>query len=96
MAEIRPPEYLTGAKQVEKFEHYAKLLSEAGIFTELDADCLARYIMSEQLYLQYTAQLTRLIKENDLGMVKAMQTLQDKAFKQCQRCAKDLGLSELM
>lgn len=93
---IHPPDYLKGEKQIEKFNHFAAMLESAGMMTELDADCLARYIMSEQLYLQYTAQLTKLIKENDLDMVMAMQALQDKAFKQCQKCAKDLGLNKLL
>lgn len=96
MEKIRPPDYLTGAKQVEKFEHYAQMLSEAGIFSELDADCLARYIMSEQLYLQYTNMLVKLTRNNDLAELSRVQSLQDKAFKQCQKCAKDLGLSDLM
>lgn len=93
---IQPPDYLKGEKQIEKFSHFAAMLESAGMMNELDADCLARYIMSEQLYLQYTAQLTKLIKENDLDMVMAMQALQDKAFKQCQKCAKDLGLNKLL
>lgn len=93
---IKPPEYLKGEKQIEKFHHFAALLESVGLFSELEADCLARYIMSEQLYLQYTAQLTRLIKDNDVESIKTIQALQDRAFSQCQKCAKDLGLNMLL
>lgn len=93
---IKPPEYLKGEKQIEKFHHFAALLENVGLFSELEADCLARYIMSEQLYLQYTAQLTRLIKDNDIAAIATIQGLQDRAFSQCQKCAKDLGLSKLL
>lgn len=91
--DIQPPEYLTGEKQVEKFNYYADMLLQIGIFTELDVDCLARYIMGEQLYLQYTNLLVRLIKSKDYEELGKIQNLQDKAFKQCQSCARDLGLT---
>ena len=63
--DVKPPEYLTGEKSIEKFNRYAKMLLDIGIFTELDVDCLARYIMGEQLYLQYTKLLTRLVTQSD-------------------------------
>ena len=91
--DIQPPEYLTGKKQVEKFNYYADMLLQIGIFTELDVDCLARYIMGEQLYLQYTNLLVSLIKSKDFEELGKIQNLQDKAFKQCQQCARDLGLT---
>ena len=91
--DVKPPDYLTGANSIKKFNHYAEMLLSVGIFTELDVDCLARYIMGEQLYLQYTNLLIKLIKSNDYEMLGKIQTLQDKAFKQCQSCARDLGLT---
>lgn len=91
--DICPPEYLTGVKQLEKFNMYADMLLKVGIFTELDVDCLARYIMGEQLYLQYTSLLINLIKSKDYEQLGKIQGLQDRAFKQCQQCARDLGLT---
>lgn len=91
--DVHPPDYLTGAKQVEKFHYYADMLLSIGIFTELDTDCLARYIMGEQLYLQYTNLLVKLIKSQDYEQLGKIQTLQDRAFRQCQACARDLGLT---
>jgi P27 family predicted phage terminase small subunit len=91
--DVKPPEYLTGEKQLEKFNYYAEMLLKLGIFTELDVDCLARYIMGEQLYLQYTNLLVKLIKSKDYDQLTKIQSLQDRAFKQCQQCARDLGLT---
>lgn len=91
--DVKPPEYLAGEKQLEKFNYYAEMLLKLGIFTELDVDCLARYIMGEQLYLQYTSLLIGLIKSKDFDQMGKIQGLQDRAFKQCQQCARDLGLT---
>ena len=64
-----------------------------GIFTELDEDCLARYILSKNLYLQYTSLLTSLIRKRDTKEMSKIQSLQDRAFRQCSSCARDLGLT---
>ena len=91
--DVKPPEYLTGEKQIEKFNYIANMLLKLEIFTELDVDCLARYIMSEQLYLQYTNLLIKLIKEKDYEQLRKIQSLQDRAFRQCDTCARRLGLT---
>lgn len=90
--DIAPPDYLKG-KDVDKFNEYAEKLVALNIFTELDVDCLARYILGEQLYLQYTARLYKLAKNGSIEEMKSVQMMQDKAFKQCQMCARDLGLT---
>ena len=91
--DVQPPEYLTGEKQIEKFNYIAGMLLQLDIFTELDVDCLARYIMSEQLYLQYTNLLIKLIKSKDFEQMGKIQGLQDRAFRQCDTCARRLGLT---
>ena len=91
--DIKAPPYLTGEKQLEKFYYYANMLLELNIFTELDVDCLARYIMGEQLYLQYTNLLIQMIKSKDYEQLGKIQGLQDRAFRQCQSCARDLGMT---
>lgn len=91
--DVKPPEYLTGQKHIEKFNYIAKMLLALDIFTELDVDCLARYIMSEQLYLQYTNLLVSLIKSKDFEQLSKVQGLQDRAFRQCDTCARRLGLT---
>lgn len=90
--DIKPPEYLS-AKQQEKFDDIAGKLRALDIMTELDIDCLARYVLAHDMYLAYTAQVTRLIKNKDLDKLRDAQNLQDKAFKQAQSAARDLGLT---
>ena len=128
--DVRPPEYLTTKKQIEEFNHYAKMLLDLGIFSELDVDLLAKYIISKGMYLEYTKQLEKVMKKANIvhkwgvvdklagicdapdgtkeDFVKLLESilrrqrgddatvlmnLQDKAFKQCLACAKELGLS---
>ena len=69
-----------------------KLLA-LGIMTELDIDCLAMYILSHDLYLSYTKTIAQLIKQNDIAGLKDVQNMQDKAFRQAQTAARDLGLT---
>ncbi len=92
--DVEPPSYLT-AKQKKEFNEVAEKLLALEIFTELDVDSLARYVISKSLYLKYTKQLKRLLKDNDIPL-KALETaqkLQDKAFRQCVTCANELGLT---
>lgn len=127
--DIKPPDYLTGKKRIEEFNRYAELLLKLGIFTELDVDVLAKYILSKNLYLIYTKQLEKVmakasvvhkwsvidklasicdtdgtaeeLKELLEKIVRrqrgddatVLMNLQDKAFKQCLACAKELGLT---
>lgn len=93
--DVAPPECLTTKKQREEFEHYATMLLSLGIFTELDVDALARYIISKELYLAYTKRLKAALNDcnYDLRDISAIQTMQDKAFKQCVASANELCLN---
>lgn len=90
--DVVPPDYLTDA-QKEKFMHYAEMLLALGIMTELDVDCLARYIVSFDLYLVYTESVKALLTAQNFEELKSVQTMQDKMFKQAQASARDLGLT---
>lgn len=90
--EIHPPDYLSD-EQKEKFREIAKKLLAIGIYTELDEDNLARYIISQDLYINYTQAINDLIEEGNLVLLKEIQSMQDKAYRQAQMCARDLGLT---
>lgn len=90
--EIVAPDYLTGSL-IEEFNQISKKLIQIGIMTELDNDCLARYLLSKQLYLKYTSLLTKEIKKGRLEKIEKYMNIQDKAFKQCRTSASDLGLT---
>lgn len=89
---ISVPEYLP-AKLKDEFNEIASKLLEIGVMTELDEDCLARYLLSKQSYLQYTSMLSQATKKNKISEMEKLMTMQDKAFKQCRACANDLGLT---
>ena len=60
---IKPPTYLTAAEK-KTFEQISEKLLSVGIMTELDEDCLARYIIARRLYIEYTKTLTTMIKKH--------------------------------
>lgn len=90
--DVKPPSYLN-SKQKRKFKNIAEMLLALNILTELDVDCLALYIVSLDLYLTYTEELTKIIPKNDMKALKDLQNLQDKTLRQCLSCAKELGLT---
>lgn len=89
---VEIPEYLS-PKLKEEFKEIAVKLLDIGIMTELDEDCLARYLLSKQAYLQYTSMLSKATKDNKIMEMEKLITMQDKAFKQCRATANDLGLT---
>lgn len=90
--DVKPPEYLP-SNLVNEFNDIAKKLLDIGIMTELDEDCLARYLLSKQNYLHYTKMLNAAIKARKIYDMEKLAALQDKAFKQCRAGASDLGLT---
>lgn len=92
LKDIEVPEYLP-IKLKGEFEEITHKLLKVGVMTELDEDCLARYLLSKQSYLQYTSMLNQATKEKKIKEMEKLMSLQDKAFKQCRSCANDLGLT---
>lgn len=90
--EIKPPKYLS-TKQKKTFKELAGKLLAIRIYTELDADALARYIIAQDLYISYTQAVNELIEKGNLVLLKEIQNMQDKAFRQAQSSARDLGLT---
>ena len=101
--DIKVPEYLSEREQME-FCKIAEILLNVGIMTELDEDCLARYLIAQTNYVQYTNELRKLnkkllelkradIKRKKMQEIDTYLIYQDRALKQCRACANDLGLS---
>ena len=123
--DIKAPGYLTPT-QKRSFNAYAKKLLALNIFTELDVDVLAQYVISLELYTKYSAQIQKIVNKADAvhkwvfieaiaancedaeqmiellekilrrqrtSEIGALSTLQDRAFKQCVTCARELGLT---
>ena len=91
--DIHAPKYLT-KKQKAKFKYISDMLLDLGVFTELDVDCLGRYIVAHDLYLQYTAVIAEYLCEGyDVKEIDKVQNMQNKAFTQAHAAARDLGLT---
>lgn len=101
--DIEPPSFLPKTFHNEFYEISEKLVA-IGIMTELDTVSLAQYLIAKQNYISYTAMLLKIIKRNsdpnkkyldedDVTENTKIQALQDRALRQCQSCARDLGLT---
>lgn len=100
---VKPPEYLSEFEKKE-FKRITTILLDIGIINELDEDCLARYLISNTNYINYTKKLRalnlKLLTAEKTQEIKKIEseidlylTYQDRALKQCRNCANDLGLS---
>lgn len=123
--DIETPSYLN-AKQQKEFNEYAFKLKALDIFTELDVDILAQFVLAKTLYLKYCDQIKTVLSKDDATRewkiidklalncddqeelvdllekilrrqrtdeISSLMSLQDKAFKQCVTCARELGLT---
>lgn len=63
--EVEPPDYLT-AKQKRDFNEYAEKLVDLGIFTELDVDVLAQFVIARELYIGYSKQVKKVLDKENL------------------------------
>ena len=94
LKKIKTPSYLND-DQKKEFKSIAKKLLLIGVMTELDEDCLARYLISKDQYIKYTKEIDRELANEEVNMIAIdkMTLYQDRAFKQCRMCANDLGLT---
>lgn len=100
--DIKAPAYLS-AVQKKEFLRLSFELVRVGIFSNLDCDTLARYVIARDQYVKYTKSLRKiknepednrlLLTEKNLSLTERYIALQDKMFKQCQQAAGSLGLT---
>lgn len=86
------PDYLP-ARLHSEFAAIAGELGELGLFTALDTDALARYLLAKQDYLMATQKLNGALAAGELSKAAKWSALQDRFFKQCRLSAGDIGLS---
>jgi P27 family predicted phage terminase small subunit len=90
--DVVPPSYLS-KKQKAEFEEIARMLKALNVLNETDVDAIARYVLSRELYVKVTKQLTKKeVIENPYELDAVLKN-QDKLFKQCRAAASDLGLT---
>jgi len=86
---VKPPSDLP--KDLKKeFKKIASELLDIGIMTNLDVDCLSRYLIAKKMYDELTKEM---LENPKLLLDKDIVNNQDKFFKQCRQLASDLGLS---
>ena len=89
---VKPPNYITGAL-LREFNRLAPVLVKMGLLSSVDGDVLGQYLIAKQMYVSSTNQVTRALRDADLDDAKEWSAVQDRYFKQCRRCAKELGLT---
>lgn len=89
------PEYIEEPKDIARFSELREMISavDSRLMTALDADQLARYVMSERCYIEYTRQLRKALKSGDADKTAKLQRQQNTAFQQVQACASALGMN---
>ena len=90
-----PPDYLEGEREIARFNEIADILTSVDeqLCTALDEDQLARYVICESVFVEYSKLLRKTLRDKDMKASKEMQRQQDVAFKQVQACASALGLN---
>lgn len=90
----RPPKWLPEALKPD-FRALGKRLIAAGLYTDLDADTLGRYLIAQHQWLIATKQAEAALGATPPNQVQAdaWGRLQDRYFKQARNCANDMGLT---
>ena len=90
---LSPPDCLTTKKQREKFNEIATQLKALKIVNVTDADVIARYVLAYEMYCKLSKEILKPDVISDPYILDAYYKNQDRAFKQCEKCAVDLGLT---
>ena len=88
----KPPKWLPEALKKD-FRSIGKQLIRAGIYTDLDADTLGRYLISHQQWLAATKQTQKYLNALDVENAEAWSRMQERYFKQARNCANAMGLT---
>jgi P27 family predicted phage terminase small subunit len=87
------PPYVTLKRDQREFERYAEMLDRLHVWSELDADELARYVMAEHSYEDYMRMLRKAIHEKDTNEASRIQRLEIAQAEQARKSASALGMN---
>lgn len=87
-----PPKWMPDTLKKE-FRALGKLLIAAGLYTKLDADTLARYLVAQHQWIIATAEAEKALAQRDQEQADAWGRVQERYFKQARNCANDMGLT---
>ena len=88
----KPPKWLPETLRKD-FRALGKRLISAGIYTELDADTLGRYLIAQHQWLIATAETEWALSARDQEAADNWGRIQERYFKQARNCANDMGLT---
>lgn len=93
----KPPKWLPKPLYKE-FRALGRQLLDVGLYTDLDADNLGRYLIAHHEYISATAEVQRALEPvpgrgRDLEAAESWGRVQDRYFKQARNCANDMGLT---
>lgn len=88
----KPPKWLLEELKPD-FRRLGKRLIAAGLYTELDADTLGRYLVAQHQWELATDEVEKALAEIDPEEAEDWSRIQDRYFKQTRACANDMGLT---
>ena len=89
---IKAPKWVP--EQLKKeFRTLGKQLLACGLYTDLDADTLGRYLVAQHQYLIATQETEKALAKRDQEAADSWGRIQERYFKQARNCANDTGLT---
>lgn len=88
----KPPKWLQETLKKD-FRAIGKRLIAAGLYTELDADTLGRYLVAQHQWELATREAEKALEDLDPEEADDWGKIQDRYFKQARNCANDMGLT---
>ena len=88
----KPPKWLPETLKKD-FRAIGKRLIAAGLYTELDADTLGRYLVAQHQWLIATGEAEKALAQRDQENADGWGKIQERYFKQARNCANDMGLT---
>ena len=88
----KPPKWLPPELKAE-FRALGKRLIAAGLYTELDADMLGRYLVAQRQYAAAALETGAALDARDQENADGWGKIQERCFKQARNCANDMGLT---
>ena len=89
---VNPPAYLDRTL-VREFNKLAPVLVKMGVLSSVDGDVLGQYLVAKQHYVSATEMVNKALGDGRLEATKEWSMIQDRFFKQCRSCARELGLT---
>lgn len=88
----KPPKWLPQILKKD-FRALGSQLIAAGLYADLDADTLGRYLVAHSQWLKATAMADKALDHKDSEAASDWGGIQDRYFKQARNCATDMGLT---